>query len=64
MYHLAYFLITKTKPTYFGRVTVPMLWDTKEETIVNNELAEILRIFNTAFSVCLRFLNSILMCWT
>ncbi len=27
-----------------------MLWDKKQETIVNNESAEIIRIFNTAFN--------------
>jgi putative glutathione S-transferase len=31
-----------------GRVTVPVLWDTKEETIVNNESEEILRMLDTA----------------
>ena len=31
------------------RVTVPVLWDTEEETIVNNESREILRMFYTAF---------------
>lgn len=33
-----------------GKYTVPVLWDTKERTIVNNESSEILRIFNTAFN--------------
>ena len=32
------------------RFTVPVLWDTKHETIVNNESSEIIRIFNTAFN--------------
>ncbi|WP_290651548.1 glutathione S-transferase family protein [Aquisalimonas sp.] len=31
---------------YTGRVTVPLLWDTLEKTIVNNESREILRMFN------------------
>ncbi|MFN3581139.1 MAG: glutathione S-transferase family protein, partial [Pseudomonas sp.] len=30
-------------------VTVPVLWDKREETIVNNESAEIIRLFNSAF---------------
>jgi putative glutathione S-transferase len=30
--------------------TVPVLWDRKEETIVNNESSEIIRMFNTAFN--------------
>jgi len=37
-------------PDYTGRVTVPILWDKKRDTIVNNESAEILRIFNSAFN--------------
>ena len=32
-----------------GKYTVPILWDTKESTIVNNESSEILRILNTGF---------------
>jgi len=34
---------------YSGRVTVPILWDKKTKTIVSNESAEIIRMFNTAF---------------
>ncbi len=37
-------------PSYEGRVTVPVLWDTHTNTIVNNESSDILRIFNTAFN--------------
>lgn len=40
----------KTDPEYSGRFTVPMLWDKKLETIVNNESSEIIRMFNTAFN--------------
>jgi glutathionyl-hydroquinone reductase len=36
-------------PNFTGRVTVPVLWDKKTRTIVNNESAEIVRMFNTAF---------------
>ena len=36
-------------PTYSGRVTVPTLWDTEKKTIVSNESAEIIRMFNAAF---------------
>ena len=32
------------------KVTVPVLWDKKTNTIVNNESSEILRIFNTDFN--------------
>jgi putative glutathione S-transferase len=35
---------------YSGRVTVPVLWDKKRNTIVNNESAEIIRMFNSAFN--------------
>jgi len=42
-------LYTTAEPKYNGRVTVPVLWDKKTNTIVNNESAEIIRIFNTAF---------------
>jgi glutathionyl-hydroquinone reductase len=42
-------LYLRTKPDYDGRFTVPVLWDTKHETIVNNESSEIIRIFYTAF---------------
>ncbi|MDZ5603940.1 glutathione S-transferase family protein [Pseudomonas sp. RP23018S] len=36
-------------PHYSGRVTVPVLWDCVEQRIINNESAEIIRLFNTAF---------------
>ena len=36
-------------PLFSGRVTVPILWDTKTQTIVNNESADIIRIFDHAF---------------
>lgn len=35
---------------YTGRVTVPVLWDKKQHTIVSNESAEIIRMFNSAFN--------------
>jgi putative glutathione S-transferase len=34
---------------YTGRVTVPVLWDTERDTIVNNESAEIMRMLDVAF---------------
>lgn len=34
---------------YSGRVTVPLLWDKQQQRIVNNESAEIIRMFNSAF---------------
>jgi putative glutathione S-transferase len=39
----------KARPNYSGRVTVPVLWDKKTSTIVNNESSEIIRMFNSAF---------------
>jgi glutathionyl-hydroquinone reductase len=36
-------------PKYSGRVSVPVLWDKKTKTIVNNESSEIIRMFNSAF---------------
>ena len=42
-------IYTKADPNYSGRVTVPVLWDRKTGTIVNNESAEIIRTFNSAF---------------
>lgn len=42
-------IYTKADPTYSGRVTVPVLWDKQTETIVSNESAEIIRMFNEAF---------------
>jgi putative glutathione S-transferase len=40
---------TAADPKYTGRVTVPVLWDKRRGTIVNNESAEIIRMFNSAF---------------
>ncbi|MEN9060445.1 glutathione S-transferase family protein [Ponticoccus litoralis] len=39
----------KADPVASGHVTVPVLWDRKGETIVSNESAEIIRMFNSAF---------------
>ncbi len=52
LYHLdhAYQLYLKADPSYQGRVTVPILWDKKTQTIVNNESIEIIRLFNSAFN--------------
>ncbi len=40
---------TAARSDYTGRVTVPVLWDRKRETIVNNESSEIIRILNSEF---------------
>ncbi|PLP56572.1 glutathione-dependent reductase [Mesorhizobium loti] len=42
-------IYTKADSTYSGRVTVPVLWDRKEQTIVSNESSEIIRMLNSAF---------------
>ena len=42
-------LYTRANPTYSGRVTVPVLWDKQRHSIVSNESAEIIRMFNSAF---------------
>ncbi|SDI33826.1 glutathione S-transferase family protein [Lutimaribacter saemankumensis] len=39
----------RADPGISGRVTVPVLWDKERETIVSNESAEIIRMFNSAF---------------
>lgn len=38
------------EPTANGKVTVPVLWDKKTKSIVNNESSEIIRIFNSSFN--------------
>ena len=40
---------TATEPAYDGRISVPVLWDTVTGRIVNNESADILRMFTTGF---------------
>lgn len=42
-------IYTLADPQYTGRVTVPILWDKKQKTIVSNESAEIIRMLNSAF---------------
>jgi putative glutathione S-transferase len=37
------------RPDYTGRATVPVLWDRKTRTIVNNESSEIIRMLNAQF---------------
>jgi len=44
-----YQIYLKADPNYTGRVTVPVLWDKHQQTIVSNESAEIIRMFNSAF---------------
>lgn len=42
-------LYTRARPDFTGLVTVPVLWDRKSGTIVNNESPEIIRMLNSAF---------------
>jgi putative glutathione S-transferase len=45
----AWQVYVKADPAYTGRATVPILWDRKRQTIVSNESADIIRMFNSAF---------------
>ena len=51
LYGLSYLheLYQKAAPDYTGRVTTPTLWDRRHETIVSNESADIIRMFNSVF---------------
>ncbi|QJE73730.1 glutathione S-transferase family protein [Aerophototrophica crusticola] len=40
---------TAAKPDHTGRVTVPVLWEKQAGSIVSNESADIIRMFNSAF---------------
>jgi putative glutathione S-transferase len=42
-------IYTAAQADYSGRVTVPVLWDKHNGTIVNNESAEIIRMLGSAF---------------
>jgi putative glutathione S-transferase len=42
-------IYAKSEPNYSGRVTVPVLWDKETGRIVNNESADIIRMFSSAF---------------
>lgn len=42
-------LYTRADPAFNGRATVPVLWDMKQNVMVNNESADILRMLDTAF---------------
>ena len=47
--HYLYENYQKVDPDFDGLVTVPLLWDKKRQTIVNNESADIIRMLNSAF---------------
>ncbi|MBR0670411.1 glutathione S-transferase family protein [Neoroseomonas soli] len=42
-------LYSRADPDFTGRATVPVLWDRQRGTIVNNESADIVRMFNSGF---------------
>lgn len=42
-------LYTRADASFTGRATVPVLWDMQQGVMVNNESADILRMFDTAF---------------
>ncbi|SEI85730.1 putative glutathione S-transferase [Alkalibacterium gilvum] len=44
-----YEVYKRVEPDYSGRVTVPVLYDLRQDKIVNNESSEIMRMLNTAF---------------
>ncbi|GEQ32536.1 glutathione S-transferase family protein [Marinilactibacillus psychrotolerans] len=44
-----YEIYKKVEPEYSGHVTVPVLYDLKQDKIVNNESADIIRMLNSAF---------------
>lgn len=46
----AYEVYRKAVPSFTGRCTVPILWDKKTSTIVNNESSEIIRMLNREFA--------------
>jgi glutathionyl-hydroquinone reductase len=48
-YEYIYQLYQHAKADYTGQITVPVLWDKQQQTIVNNESSEIIRMLNSAF---------------
>lgn len=46
----AYEIYQRADPHCSGRASVPILWDKETQTIVNNELADIIRMLNGAFN--------------
>lgn len=49
-YQYLHQLYTRVDPAITSRVTVPLLWDKQQQTIVSNESSEIIRMFNSAFN--------------
>lgn len=49
-FRYVYELYQKADAQFTGQITVPILWDKKLNTIVNNESSEIIRMLNSAFN--------------
>ena len=49
-FRYVYEVYQKADSQFTGQITVPILWDKKQNTIVNNESSEIIRMLNTAFN--------------
>jgi len=47
--HYVHELYSRSDPHYTGKVSVPVLWDKRTHSLVNNESAEVIRMFNSAF---------------
>ena len=47
--HYVHELYTRADPHFTGRPTVPVLWDKEQDTMVNNESVDIIRMLNSAF---------------
>jgi len=49
-YKFMHEVYTRADKNFTGQITVPVLWDKKQNTIVNNESSEIIRMLNSAFN--------------
>ncbi len=49
-YNYLHEIYTRADTNFTGQITVPVLWDKKHNTIVNNESSEIIRMFNSVFN--------------
>ena len=53
-FHHLYQVYSTARADYTGRVSVPVLWDKQQRTIVNNESSEIIRMLNSEFEAFAR----------
>jgi len=49
-FHYLWEAYAAAEPGYTGKVTIPVLWDKRTRTIVNNESSEIIRMLNSEFA--------------